>query len=149
LLLNQLERLPQQLATRMERAAHLREKLSRIDGLSPTPSILDERVTVHGYHLFSMRFDSASWRGIGRDRVVAALQAEGLPVTTGYPQPIYRNELFQSHANVVHPCPEAESYCETSIWLPHNALLADEGWIDEVITAIEKVQNSTSELSAG
>jgi dTDP-4-amino-4,6-dideoxygalactose transaminase len=149
LLLNQLERLPQQLATRMERAAYLRERLRRVEGLSPTPEILDERVTVHGYHLFSMRFDRASWRGAARDRIVAALQAEGVPVTAGYPHPIYRNELFQSYAHVVHPCPEAESYCETSIWLPHNALLADVEWIDEVVAAIEKVQNSSAELSAG
>ena len=93
-----------------------------------------------------MRFDAVSWRGATRDRVVAALQAEGVPVTTGYPHPIYRNELFKSNTNVVHPCPEAESYCETSIWLPHNALLADEDWIDEVVMAIERVQNSASEL---
>lgn len=148
LLLNQLERLPQQLATRMQRAAQLREKLTRIDGLSPTPAMLDERVTVHGYHLFSMRFDSASWRGASREQIIEALQAEGVPVTAGYPHPIYRNDLFDSHAHVVHPCPEAESYCETSIWLPHNALLADESWIDDVFTAVEKVQNSASELTA-
>jgi dTDP-4-amino-4,6-dideoxygalactose transaminase len=146
LLLKQLDRLPQQLATRMARATHLRERLSRVDGLTPTPAILDERVTVHGYHLFSMKFDSASWRGVARERVVAALQAEGVPVSTGYPHPIYRNELFQNHAHVVKPCPEAESYCKTSIWLPHNALLADEEWIDEVVSAIEKVQNSAAEL---
>jgi len=148
LLLNQLERLPQQLATRMERAARLREKLATIDGLSPTPAMLDERVTVHGYHLFSMRFDYAAWRGAARERIIEALQAEGVPVTAGYPHPIYRNDLFKNHEHVVHPCPEAESYCETSIWLPHNALLADETWIDDVVTAIEKVQNSASELTA-
>lgn len=146
LLLNQLERLPSQLATRMDRAAYLRKKLGAIAGLSPAPAILDERVTVHGYHLFAMKFDRASWRGASRERVIAALQAEGVPVIAGYPHPIYRNELFQSHAHVVHPCPEAESYCETSIWLPHNALLADEEWIDELVTAVEKVQNSAAEL---
>lgn len=146
LLLKQLERLPHQLATRMERATQLRERLSKVDGLTPTPVILDERVTVHGYHLFSMKFDSASWRGVARDRVVAALQAEGVPVSTGYPHPIYRNALFQSHAHVVKPCPEAESYCQSSVWLPHNALLADEEWIDELVNGIEKVQNSAAEL---
>jgi dTDP-4-amino-4,6-dideoxygalactose transaminase len=146
LLLNQLERLPQQLAMRTERAAHLREGLRRVDGLSPTPAMLDERVALHGYHLFSMRFDSAFWRNAPRDRVVAALQAEGVPVTAGYPHPIYRNELFQDHLHVVQPCPEAESYCQSSIWLPHNALLAEQTWIDEVVTAIEKVRNAAGEL---
>src|SRR6185295_12550466 len=54
LLLNQLDRLPEQLARRMERAAFLRDKLKDIEGLGPTPDTLDERVTTHGYHLFSM-----------------------------------------------------------------------------------------------
>ena len=147
LLLNQLERLPEQLATRMERAAYLRERLRAIEGLTPTPAMLDERVTIHGYHLFSMRFDRALWGNVSRDRVVAALQAEGVPVSAGYPHPIYRNELFQHHPHVVRPCPEAEEYCQSSIWLPHNALLADQTWLDEVVAAIEKVKNSVDELA--
>jgi dTDP-4-amino-4,6-dideoxygalactose transaminase len=146
LLLKQLERLPQQLATRMDRAAYLRDRLRRIEGLTPTPATLDERVTIHGYHLFSMIFDSSSWGNVSRDKVVAALQAEGVPVTSGYPHPIYRNELFKQHATIVGSCPEAESYCQSSIWLPHNALLAEQEWIDEVVGAIEKVRNGANEL---
>ena len=147
LLLNQLERLPQQLELRMVRAAYLRDRLRSIEGLAPTPVVLDERVTIHGYHLFSMRFDSSFWRNVPRDTVVAALQAEGVPVTAGYPQPIYRNELFQEHDHVVQACPEAESYCQSSIWLPHNALLAEQTWLDEVVAAIEKVKNGVEELA--
>lgn len=148
LLLNQLERLPAELSTRMDDAAYLREKLTRIGGLVPTPAILDERVTVHGYHLFSMRYDASSWAGLPRERFVKALQAEGVPVTTGYPHPIYRNELFQHHPNVVQPCPAAEAYCQSSVWLPHNALLADENWLDDVVTAITKVRDAVEELTA-
>ncbi|HEX7294329.1 MAG TPA: DegT/DnrJ/EryC1/StrS family aminotransferase [Pyrinomonadaceae bacterium] len=147
LLLNQLARLPQQLELRMQRAAYLRDRLRTIEGLVPTPATLDERVTIHSYHLFSMRFDDASWRNVPRDQVVAALQAEGVPVSAGYPHPIYRNELFQQHKHVVQPCPEAESYCQSSIWLPHNALLAEQTWLDEVVAAIEKVKNGVDELA--
>ena len=148
LLLNQLERLPQELKTRMDRAAYLRGKLSKISGLVPTPATLDERVTIHGYHLFSMKYDSSAWSGLPREKFVAALQSEGVPITTGYPHPIYRNELFQHHSTVVQPCPEAEAYCESSVWLPHNALLADESWLDDVVTAITKVRGAVEELSA-
>ena len=148
LLLNQLERLPAELSTRMEGAAYLREKLTKIGGLVPTPAILDERVTIHGYHLFSMRYDASSCAGLPRERFVEALQAEGVPVTTGYPHPIYRNELFKQYPNVVQPCPEAEAYCQSSVWLPHNALLADESWLADVVTAITKVRDSVEELTA-
>jgi len=146
LLLNQLQRLPQQVATRMERARRLRAGLRKIPGLKPTPEMLDERVTAHGFHLFSMRFDQDAFAGVSRSRVIEALQAEGLPVTAGYPQPIYRNELFKQHAHVVHDCPEAEGYCRTSVWLPQNALLADEQWIDEAIAAFQKVWERADEL---
>jgi len=147
LLLNQLRRLPQQLATRMRRAAYLSKRLREIGGLSPTPQTLDERVTTHGFHLFSMRYEAALWDDVPRDRVVAALQAEGVPVTSGYPHPIFRNAVFQQHPTIVRPCPEAEAYCESSIWLPHNALLASEDWLDEVATAFNKVRNSVGELA--
>src|SRR6185436_20474178 len=73
LLLNQLQRLPQQLATRMDRAARLRAGLQRIPGLKPTPRMLDERVTVHSYHLFSMEFDEEFYSEVSRSRVIEAL----------------------------------------------------------------------------
>jgi dTDP-4-amino-4,6-dideoxygalactose transaminase len=147
LLLNQLERLPQQVATRMERAARLREGLKEVEGLKPTPEMLDERVTAHGYHLFSMTYDEGALEGLPRGKFVEALQAEGLPVTTGYPHPIYRNELFKQHAHIVHPSPEAEAYCKSSVWLPHNALLAEEEWIDGALAAIRKVRQGARELA--
>ncbi|HZJ43935.1 MAG TPA: DegT/DnrJ/EryC1/StrS family aminotransferase [Pyrinomonadaceae bacterium] len=147
LLLNQLERLPKQLATRMQRATYLRDKLESIHGLTPTPRTLDERLTIHAYHLFSMRYESVQWHDVPRAKVVAALLAEGVPVTLGYPHPIYRNAVFQQHPTVVRPCPEAEAYCEASIWLPHNALLASEEWLNKVVLAISKVRNAVGELA--
>ena len=146
LLLNQLQRLPEQVATRMERAQRLRKGLRKIPGLRPTPELLDERVTIHGLHLFSMRFDQDDYEGVSRSRVIEALQAEGFPVTAGYPQPIYRNDLFKDHPHVVHDCPEAELYCRTAVWLPQNALLADEQWIDDALAAVRKVRESAGEL---
>jgi dTDP-4-amino-4,6-dideoxygalactose transaminase len=146
LLLNQLERLPEQVAARMEGAARLREGLNEIEGLTPTPRRLDERITAHGYHLFSMRLDEGPFQGASREHVIEALQAEGLPVSPGYPYPIYRNQLFDHHPHVVHDCAEAEDYCRSSVWLPHNALLADGEWIDGALNAMRKVQGGARAL---
>jgi dTDP-4-amino-4,6-dideoxygalactose transaminase len=93
-----------------------------------------------------MRFDQDDYEGVSRSRVIEALQAEGLPVAPGYPQPIYRNELFKDHPHVVHDCPEAELYCRDAVWLPQNALLADEQWIDDALAAVRKVRESAREL---
>lgn len=146
LLLNQLERLPEQVATRSKRAAQLADGLRRIGGLRPTPEVLEARITAHSFHLFSMRFDASAFGDIPRSRIIKALQAEGLPVTAGYPHPIYQNELFRERPHVVHPCPNAVEYCDTSVWLPQNAMLADEKWIDDALRAIQKVREGAREL---
>jgi dTDP-4-amino-4,6-dideoxygalactose transaminase len=95
-----------------------------------------------------MRVDGARWGGLGRERLAAALQAEGVPVSLGYPYPIYRNALFAGQAHVVGDCPNAEDYCANALWLPHNALLADERWIESVLEAIGKVRRGAAALLA-
>jgi dTDP-4-amino-4,6-dideoxygalactose transaminase len=145
LLLNQLERLPEQVNTRMDRATKLRAGVNKTERLVTTPAEIDSRITAHAFHLFSMVHIAES--GVPRDNFVAALAAEGLPVTTGYPQPIYRNQLFKGRLHTVLPCPVAEAYCKSSVWLPQNALLADDQWIEEAVTAIQKVCANISELA--
>ncbi|MGH9839253.1 MAG: DegT/DnrJ/EryC1/StrS family aminotransferase [Blastocatellia bacterium] len=146
ILLQQLDRLPRQVATRTRSAARLSEGLAGIDGFTPTPESLDERVTAHAWHIFSMSYDEQAFGGVPRQRIVEALRAEGLPATLGYPQPIYRNELFQQQPHLVHACPEAEAYCRRSVWLPHNLILADDQLLDETITALHKVHRAAPEL---
>jgi dTDP-4-amino-4,6-dideoxygalactose transaminase len=146
IILRQLDRLPAQTERRMDRAERLRKGLETIDGLAATPAALDDRVTTHAYHLFAMRYDAARCNGVPRDAFVAALQAEGVPATAGYPHPIYRNALFADRAHRVLPCPHAEASCESAVWLPHNALLAEEAWIDQVLHAIRKVRGAAGEL---
>jgi dTDP-4-amino-4,6-dideoxygalactose transaminase len=146
LLLNQLERLPQQVTTRMDRAADLRSGLAEAGVLVPTPREVDDRITAHAFHLFSMRYMGDVIGTVPRGRFVEALQAEGLPISTGYPHPIYHNQLFKQRPHTVHPCPEAEAYCSSSLWLPQNALLADRKWIDEALTAIRKVCGQSDTL---
>ena len=147
LLTNQLKRLPQQVSTRMDRAERLRAILGETDALRATPTEIDQKITAHAFHLFSMNY-VADGSDVPRDKFVAALQAEGLPVTTGYPYPIYQNELFKHRPHTVHPCPVAEAYCKSAIWLPQNALLADDQWIEEAGAAIHKVCANTPELAA-
>jgi dTDP-4-amino-4,6-dideoxygalactose transaminase len=148
LILRQLDHLPAQVALRLQRAERLREGLTTVDGLDAVPAALDERVTAHAYHLFVMRYDSARWDGLPRERVAAALEAEGVPVSLGYPYPIYRNALFSGQTHVVHDCPEAEDFCRRALWLPHSALLADEPWIDSVADALRKVRRHAGTLAA-
>jgi dTDP-4-amino-4,6-dideoxygalactose transaminase len=146
LLLSQLERLPDQNRRRQASAARLRAALSAMGGFVPTPKQLDRRVDAHAYHIFSLRYDAGAVGGAPRAQVVEALKAEGVPATTGYPHPLYRNALFQAHAHRVEPCPAAEAYCRDAIWLPHHALLAEPAWIEDVIRAFAKVHAAAPAL---
>jgi dTDP-4-amino-4,6-dideoxygalactose transaminase len=132
----------------MDRAASLRAGLVTTGPLETTPAEIDQRITAHAFHLFSMTYNSDVLGGLPRDRLVAALQAEGVPAVSGYPYPIYHNELFKDRPHIVHPCPEAESYCRSSVWLPQNALLADEEWIAQALSAINKVCANADSLFA-
>ena len=81
-LLAQLERLDEQLARRQASARRLIAILEEIDG--PAPMRWDPRMDNHSFHLFMMRYDPAKFGGLPRDRFVAALEAEGVPCSTGY-----------------------------------------------------------------
>lgn len=146
LLLSQLERLPAQNRKRADAAARLRDALLDMGGLTPTPPRLDPRVDAHAYHIFSMRYDAAAFAGLAREQVIEALLAEGVPVTGGYPHPLYRNPLFAEHPHRVEPCPEAEAYCRESVWLPHHALLGEPDWMGQVIRAFHKVRTLAAAL---
>jgi dTDP-4-amino-4,6-dideoxygalactose transaminase len=146
LVMSQLDRLPQQMRRRHAAAERLRDGLKTIDGLAPTPPLIDARVDSHAYHIFSMVLDAQRF-GASRAQVVAALSAEGVPVTPSYPHPLYRNRLFDSHPHKVEDCSNAEEYCREGIWLPHQALLAEPAWIDAVIDAFAKVRAGAGSLA--
>lgn len=141
LLLSQLERLPVQMRQRTAASSQLREGLESVEGLSPTPPALAAGVDTHAWHIFSMRLDAAAF-GAPRARVIAALNAEGVPAAVSYPHPLYRNPLFERHPHRVEGCPHAEAYCRDGLWLPHQALLASSDWIQSVVEAVRKIRDS-------
>lgn len=147
LLLVQLDRLPGQNRKRADAADRLRSALSDLTGFTPHPPVADPRVTGHAWHIFSMRYDASACQNVPRERAIDALATEGVPVSAGYPHPLYRNPLFADHPHRVEPCPIAEAYCREAIWLPHHALLGAPGWIDGMIEAFRKVSVGIGALS--
>jgi dTDP-4-amino-4,6-dideoxygalactose transaminase len=155
-LLAQLERLPEQTARREERALRLAEGLSSISGISLLKR--DERITTRAIYQFVFKYDAASFGGAGRERFVAALEAEGIPCDGLFYEPVYRSALFQVDARDFPQlagdlpwqrarCPAAERAAyQQSVWLPHQLLLGTETDIDDIIEAIVKIQRNTDEL---
>lgn len=125
-LLAQFERLPDQIARRTKNAALLRQ-----GDISWQQA--PDAVTQNCWYLFTGR---ARGGRAARDRLVAALAAEHVPVTPFYPHPLYRNPLYQQCACRVMPCPEAEARVHDAFWLPHRVLLADEETVGRIARLI-------------
>ncbi len=83
LLLAQLDRLPGQVSRRESSAQVLDRELARIPGIRPQRR--DPRCTVHAHHLYIFRVDLRQFGQIRLPDFVAALRAEGIPASAGYP----------------------------------------------------------------
>jgi dTDP-4-amino-4,6-dideoxygalactose transaminase len=150
-LLAQLERLPEQIATRDRNVAHFERRIAEIDGVS-TLARDPRQGTPSGYGVV-LRYDAAAWDGVPRDRFAWALHKEGIRLYAAFYEPVYRNALFawrDAPIDVDYSatrCPVAEKAAyEEMIWLPHEVFLGDESDIDDLCDAILKIREHIDEL---
>jgi len=80
--LAQLVRLEAQTITRTESAEYLKSQLQNISGIIPCK--LYPNVTRAVYHLFPFRYKKEEFQGLSRADFLAALEAEGVPCSSGY-----------------------------------------------------------------
>jgi len=145
-LLAQLERLDEQLQRRMENARRLYAFLEEIDGLDAMR--WDPRCEAHAHHLFMMRYRAEAFGGLPRERFVEALCAEGVPCSTGYAIPLYKQPPLDERYARIMPCTVAEQACEEAIWLTQNLLLAEPAEMDDIARAVIKVREQAHALLA-
>jgi perosamine synthetase len=87
----QLKKLEGLLQPRIAAAGFLTERLAKHPGIIPPAVRPDVR---HGYYVYAIRYDAAQ-TGVARDKFVAALNAEGIPMFKGYVEPLYLQPLYQ------------------------------------------------------
>jgi dTDP-4-amino-4,6-dideoxygalactose transaminase len=162
MLIAQLARLEDQLKKREQNAAVLDDALANVPGirlLAPAPEM-----TRRSFHMYVFRLDEAAL-GTGREKFLAGLQAEGVPASEGWHQPLYRNGLF-TNAHRLPPhgiraplggqgvnytqvsCPVCEQVCRDAVWIPQNVLLAEESQIERLAKAICKVAQGAASLNS-
>ena len=159
LLLNQILRLDDQMATRSLNGELLTSLLSQIDGVEPLR--VDPRVTRHAYHLYVIRYDADSFGGAPRDRFIEALEAEGIPCSSGY-RPLYGEPAFAASFRDYpfetayfdgkpdysrFSCPVTERICaDEAVWLTQNLLLGTEQDTRDIAAAISKIREHAGQL---
>ena len=152
----QLNRYPDQLALRDSNGKYLDSQLSQIEGIAPLKR--DSRTTVHAYHLYQFRYDAEAFGGLEKSEFITRVRAEGIPVTAGYPLPLYKQPLFFEHqfdtkAIGYDPSyrptqfetlnlPVCESACANGVWIPQTVLLENQAGMNDIVEAIHKVQSA-------
>ena len=160
LLRSQLNRLQEQVEQRMRAGNILGEGLKSIGGVKPLKA--DLRITQRGYYFMVLRYDRSQFADVPVSRFIEALRAEGVPCSSGYGMPLYRQPAFgREHvADLLgrkidevpdYPnlfLPVAEHFCtEEQITIPHPVLLADRDGVEAVLETVLKVKTHAEELS--
>jgi perosamine synthetase len=112
--MSQLHKLDGFIARRNRIAAHYRELLADVEGLTlPPPAPSDG---LHGYHLFIVRFNEGARR---RRMVYECLREAGIGTQLHY-IPIYRHTLYVSlgYGDAREYLPQAERYYASALSLP-------------------------------
>ena len=160
ILLAQMERLDEQTQIRNRNGVYLSEKLSEIAGIRPNKR--DERVTTHAYHLYIFGYEAEKFGGQPRSRFLQALNAEGIPCSSGY-NPLYKHDLFKASIQKnpeLYGCdadkadysklhlPVTERICdEEAVWLFQSMLLGTEEDMDDIVAAIGKIKENFADES--
>jgi dTDP-4-amino-4,6-dideoxygalactose transaminase len=152
----QLDRLETQTRKRDQNGQYLATRLNKIPGIFPQKRPVD--CTRHSYHLFMLRVDAAKF-GAPRKLVVKALQAEGIPCSTGYVvslpnQPFFRNKAFgpyipKAAAKLDYAkskIPNSDLLCDQTIWLEQNLFLGTRKDMNDIARAFEKVYDNRNSL---
>jgi dTDP-4-amino-4,6-dideoxygalactose transaminase len=151
----QLARLDEQTDRRDANARYLDEKLAAIPGI--TPQARPDYATRNAQHLYVFHYDKTIF-GVTRARFIEALVAEGIPASSGYVLPLYKQPLFeQKHFGpYTAVCareyrglhlPVVERICgDEGAWLTQNLLLGTREDIDEIAEAFAKVYAHCGDL---
>jgi dTDP-4-amino-4,6-dideoxygalactose transaminase len=128
--------------------------LSKIDGITPLTRGLGE--TVHCYHIYIFKYDKDKFNGLSKVEFSKMLAAEGVPCFMGYPEPLYKQPLFQKKNFMCYAIPESADYSkvqcpvtekacyEEAVWIMQHSMLGSKSDMELFAAAILKIQKSIS-----
>ena len=160
-----MEKLEEQHRIRNENGAYLNEKLAAYPGITPVK--LHKGATEASYYIYAMVYNKDKMEGVSRARFMEALNAEGVPIGSGYPNdPLYAqpmiNEVFKSDIyqkfysaeeldfeayKQRNHCPELIKTFDSALWIWHGGLmLGTRSDMDDIINAVDKIHSNIAKL---
>jgi len=161
LLMTQMTRLEAQARTRDDNAGHLTGLLKQIPGI--TPARMYDGCTRNAYHLYMFRYDPVAFSGLSRAAFLKALNAEGVPASSGYSplnkEPFLEDALGSRGFQAIYPktrldqwreqnrCLQNERLCSEAIWMGQTMLLGPRQDMEDIAAAVRKVQAHAGSLA--
>lgn len=161
--LAQVKRLEGQTETRNKNASYLKSQIKNIPGIIPYK--LYDNVTRAAFHLFPFRYKKEEFHGLPRENFLKALNAEGVPCSSGYAplnkMPFLENAFQSKNFQKMYPkefldidkyneqnqCPENDRICdEEAVWLSQSMLLVGRTDMDDIFIAIEKIHKNAEKI---
>ena len=142
-----LRKLPQSIEVRRDLAAILTERFSQDPGFARNPS--GTRRASFVLQILRLSADARCWaEGWNRQRILEAINAEGVPCFVGSCSEIYLEKAFLEPMRPAHRLPVAKDLGETSLmFLVHPTLT--EGDMRDTADAVEKVMTVATIEMAG
>jgi dTDP-4-amino-4,6-dideoxygalactose transaminase len=160
-LMGQLERYEELCAKREGHAAYLAAGLKKVPGFMMQENYPES--TRQNHYCFGMRYDPEYFKNVSRDKVVAALRAEGIIADGGYNplnkepflerclnsrgyRAVFSAERLEKYRREIH-LPRNDELCASAFLLEQNMLMGEKSDVDDVLEAFNKVQMNASALA--
>jgi perosamine synthetase len=161
LLTEQLKRVEGQSRRREQNAAYLTKQLAEIPGIRPAR--MYPGATRNAYHLYMFRYDKAAFASLPRAQFLKALQAEGIPCSSGYSplnkEPFLKNTFDSRAYRAIYPAkrldewiernhyPANDQLCEEAVWFTQTMLIGSREDMDQIADAVRKIQRQAGMLA--
>ncbi len=161
MLLQQFDKLVKETEIRRANADYLGANLAKIPGLTPVRLPENSRAV---WHLYPWRYDAAAFNGLPRARFIQALGAEGISCSGGYTEqyndgifdetiasPGYKRlwsaDRLKAYRESFKDLKGNAQVCATTVAIGQNMLLSDRRAMDDILTALRKIQAHSAELA--
>lgn len=129
--------------------SYFKSMLKAVQGLSMID--VDNEKIKRDYYIIALRFDTQEFNGLTIKKFVLALNAEGIPCSTGYPKGLYEYSILLKDdpyaQNYKKMCINTEIACKEIVWLDQRLFLGSKNDIDDIINAIDKVKKYAGQIT--
>ena len=160
ILMSQMKRIEKDNDVRLANALYLDKKLKEIPGIKPYK--LAEGATRAVYHLYPFRYIKEEFNNIPRDKFLKALNAEGIPCSTGYGKQ-NKDGLIEESLNSkgykrlfsesrlrqwreANHLPGNDQLCDQAVTIYQSILLGSRADMDDIVNAITKIYENRDTL---